>query len=724
MHDSHDFLRNLALVLSVAAAATIVFQRLRQPVVFGYLVAGMIVGPHLPVPLVADERMVHTLAELGVILLMFALGLEFSLRKLFQVGASAGIIAVLQTSMMVALGYLAGRAFGWTALESVYAGAVIAISSTTIIVKAFAEQGITGRFTQIVFGVLIIEDLIAIFLLAILTAVSEGGGISAGALASTAGRLGAFLLGLLVVGLLVVPRLIRLVVRLDRAETIVVTAVGLSFAASYLALSFGYSVALGAFLAGSLVAESGEEKIVEHLVQPVRDIFAAIFFVAVGMLIDPRLVAEHWLAVVVFTLLVIVGKVLAVTAGAFLAGSGTRTAIQSGMSLAQIGEFSFIIAGVGLTTRATRDFLYPVAVAVSAITTLTTPWLIRSAGPVASYVDRKLPRPIQTVVGLYGSWMERLRRSSSDRTTRSRERRLIGLLLLDAALLAALVAGVYLGFDGGAASLARTTGFDIRLAAGIILLIAALCAAPLLIGFLRVYGGLGQALAIRALPATARSKVDLAAAPRRAFLVTWQLVMVILVSIPLLVVSAPLLPAPIRIALVVVALAIFGVRFWRGATNLQGHTRAGAEIIVAALARQMAGSATVGSEMATVHGAVGRPGGVAAVADGDGEPRTLTEIYDFIPGLGEPVSVRISKGEYAVGRSLSELDLRDQTEASVLVIVRDGESVVLPVGREILRAGDVLALAGTHEAVERAREVLAAGPPSTQRTVAGHGTPA
>ncbi|HWN42736.1 MAG TPA: cation:proton antiporter, partial [Thermoanaerobaculia bacterium] len=183
MSDPHEFLRTLVLVLCVAAGATIVFQRLRQPVVFGYLVAGMILGPHVPIPLVADEGMVRVLSELGVILLMFALGLEFSLRKLFAVGPTASVIAVLQTSAMVAIGYLAGQAFGWTQLESVYAGAIIAISSTTIIVKAFAEQGIRERFTQVVFGVLIMEDLIAIFLLAILTAVSGSGGVSAGDLA-------------------------------------------------------------------------------------------------------------------------------------------------------------------------------------------------------------------------------------------------------------------------------------------------------------------------------------------------------------------------------------------------------------------------------------------------------------------------------------------------------------------------------------------------------------
>ncbi len=711
VNDPHEFLRTLALVMGVAAAATIVFQRLRQPVVFGYLVAGMILGPHVPIPLVADEAMVRVLSELGVILLMFALGLEFSLRNLFAVGPTASLIAVLQTSAMVAIGYLVGRLFGWSAMESVYAGAIIAISSTTIIVKAFAEQGIRERFTRIVFGVLIMEDLIAIFLLTVLTAISASGGISAGDLAATAGRLGLFLVGLLVVGLLTVPRLMRAVLRLDRPETTVVTAMGICFAVAYLALTFHYSVALGAFLAGSLVAESGEEKAIEHLVQPIRDMFAAIFFVAVGMLIDPRLIAEHWVAVVVFTVLVIAGKIVFVSVGAFLAGYGTRTSVLTGMSLAQIGEFSFIIAGIGLASGATGDFLYPVAVAVSAITTLSTPWLIRAGGPVASWVDRKLPRPIQTFAGLYGSWMESLRSSPRDVSRRSRERRLAGLLVLDAVLLGALALGVALELDVAVGALTRRTELAPEPARLAVLAGAAALAAPLAIGLLRTAKALGQAIALRALPAPTRG-VDLGAAPRRAFLVAWQLVMVAMVGVPLVALTEPFLPRHMGTAVFFGALAVLAIAFWRSATNLQGHTQAGAEIILAALGKQMAGSAGEPDEP-VLHRrrASDSESGVALLAAAPEQARALSGIYDLIPGLGQPVSMTVGPEDYAVGRSLAELDLRDTTDATVLVIVRPDDSVILPVGREVLRAGDVLALAGAEDAVLKAKALLRSGPP-------------
>jgi CPA2 family monovalent cation:H+ antiporter-2 len=245
MHDTHDFLINLAMVLSVAALTSLLFQRLRQPVVFGYLVAGMIIGPHLPIPLVADQAMVRTLAELGVILLMFSIGLEFSMRKLLQVGGPASIAAITETSVMMGLGYLAGQLLGLTSLESMFLGAIVAISSTTIIVKAFAEHGVRGRVADIVLGILIVEDLIAILLMAILTAVGEGEGLSPREVVGTTLRLGLFLAGLVGIGLLIVPRLIRAAVSFERAETILVASMGVCFAAALLALSLGYSVALG-----------------------------------------------------------------------------------------------------------------------------------------------------------------------------------------------------------------------------------------------------------------------------------------------------------------------------------------------------------------------------------------------------------------------------------------------------------------------------------------------
>src|SRR4030081_3082976 len=375
--DPHAFLQNLAVVLCVAAVATVLSQRLHQPVVFGYLLAGMIIGRHIPIPLVAVPQTVRALSELGVILLMFSLGLEFSIRKLVQVSQKAGAVALFECSVMISIGYLVGQMLGFTRLESIFAGAITGISSTTIIVKAFQEQKVKGRVTELVFGILIIEDLIAIFLLTILTTVSRSGTVSPTDILLTALRLAMFLAALIGFGILIVPRAIRAVQSLGQPATTLVASIGICFAAALLALSFGYSVALGAFIAGSLVAESGHEAEIEALVRPVGDMFAAIFFVSVGMMIDPAALTEHWRAILALTLAVIIGKVFAVTIGSFLAGHGRRTAMKAGMSLAQIGEFSFIIASVGVASGVVRSWLYPVAIWVSAIASLTSPLLFK-----------------------------------------------------------------------------------------------------------------------------------------------------------------------------------------------------------------------------------------------------------------------------------------------------------------------------------------------------------
>jgi CPA2 family monovalent cation:H+ antiporter-2 len=682
MHGAHDFLKALAMVLCVAAVTSVLFQRLRQPVVLGYIIAGLIIGPHVPIPLVADASIVQTLSELGVILLMFSLGLEFSLRKLFQVGPTAGITAVIQCSLMIWLGFVVGRAFGWTTLESIFVGAIIAISSTTIIAKAFDEQGIKGKLREIVVGVLIVEDLIAILLMATLTAVSSGAGLSAGQLALTIGRLGLFLVGLVVVGLLLIPRVVRAVHKLDRPETLLVTSVGICFAVALLAQEFGYSVALGAFLAGSLVAESGKEKDVEHLVQPVRDVFAAIFFVSVGMLIDPALVAKHWVAVAVLTGVVIVGKLVGVSLGVFLTGNGTRTAVQSGLSLAQIGEFSFIIAGLGLSLNATGTFLYPVAVAVSAITTLTTPFLIRASGPVANFVDRKLPKPLQTFAALYGSWVEGLRAAPAQKTTGARIRRMVRLMLLDAALLAALVIGTSVFLERLTTTVESRGGLGASVARLLVIGLASALAVPFLVGLVRMARGLGVLLADLALPPGAEGKLDRAAAPRRALVVTLQLASLLSVGVPLVALTQPFIPGFQGAAVLLVQLVVLAVGFWRSATNLQGHVRAGSQVIVSALAAQ-------------TH-----------TGDEEKKEEQLKTLHAILPGLGEPTPVRLEATSPAVGRSLAQLNLRGMTGATVLAIQRGEDGAVVPTAQEVLREGDVLALAGTHEAIDAARAVL------------------
>jgi CPA2 family monovalent cation:H+ antiporter-2 len=679
VHDVDAFIRTLTIVLSVAAVTTVVFQRLRQPVVLGYIVAGLIVGPHVPIPLVVDRDTVHSLSELGVILLMFSLGLEFSLANLARVGPTAGFTAVFQAGFMSWLGFLVGRAFGWTVMESIFMGAAISISSTTIIAKVFEEQGIGGRQRELVVGILLFEDLVAVVFLAALTAIATGAGLSAAALTATVGKLTAFLIALLVVGMLVVPRFIRVVMRLERDETTLVASVGLCFLMAYVAHRAGYSVALGAFLAGSLVAESGRAEAIEHLVRPVRDVFAAIFFVSVGLLIDPALVAQHWLAVVVLTAVVILGNIVGVSIGAFLTGSSTRTAIQAGMSLAQIGEFSFIIAGLGVSLGAIGEFVYPVAVAVSAITTLTTPWLIRFAEPAADYVDRKLPPALQTFTTFYGTWLERMRAGGAKRQGHD-VRGPLRLIAVDAALLSGLIVASALWLDEASAFLVNTFGIAAVPAGLLVLAAAATAAIPFLIGIGRLSRRLGLALAEAALP-RGSGTLDLDAAPRRALLVTLQLAVGLATTLAVVAVTQPFLPSyPGPVLLVLVAVA-FAIALWQSATNLEGHVRAGSQAIVEAL---------------TTY---------ARPTDGVGGPPSLAGVHGMLTGLGEPVAIQLDSDSPGVGRSLADLNLRGRTGATVLAIIRTGKPVV-PSAGERLDSGDILAVAGTHDAIDAATTML------------------
>jgi CPA2 family monovalent cation:H+ antiporter-2 len=681
--DSHSFLQNLAVVMCVAAVATVVFQRLRQPVVFGYLLAGMIIGPHIPVPLVADLQTVRALSELGVILLMFSLGLEFSIRKLVQVSQKAGAVALFESSVMVSVGYLVGQMLGFTRIESIFAGAITGISSTTIIVKAFQEQKVRGRVTELVFGILIIEDLIAIFLLTILTTITRSGTVSAADLATTAVRLAMFLTALIGFGILTVPRAVRAVRRLGNPETTLVASIGICFAAALLALSFGYSVALGAFIAGSLVAESGHEIEIENLVRPVRDMFAAIFFVSVGMMIDPTALTEHWRAVLALTLAVIIGKVLAVTIGAFLAGHGRRTAMKAGMSLAQIGEFSFIIASVGVASGVIGGWMYPVAIAVSAITTLTTPLLIRLSNRAAASIDHWLPEPIQTVAALYASWIERVRSAPRAPAERSRANRIIRVILLDATLISAVVIGVDLEIDRFSILVSGMTGMTPERVRFMMVLIAGLITVPLIYGLITSAKALGNYLARRAFADKPTGKVDLADAPRRALVILVQLAVVLAVGIPVVAITQPFLP-PHQGAFVLALLTLLLLlALWRNAANLQGHARAGAQIIASALAHQMA----------STDGA-------------SDETRLLQDLNAVLPGLGEPVAIRVVPQSIAVGRSLAQLNLRGATGATVLAIKRGAQQIPTPLGREVIHADDVVAVAGAEDAIAVARAIF------------------
>ena len=402
-----SFIQDLAVIMLVAGVVTILFHRFKQPVVLGYIVAGFIIGPHTPpFGLIHDEDTIKTLAELGVIFLMFCLGLEFSLRKLFKVGATAFIAAFLEIVLMIWIGYEIGRWFDWSTMDSLFLGAILAISSTTIIVKALNDLKMKDqRFAQLIFGVLIVEDILGIGIIALLSSIAVSGTVSSGEVFSTVGKLSLFMVVALVIGILLVPRLLAYVANFESNEMLLITVLGLCFGFCLLVVKLEYSMVLGAFLIGAIMAESRQLLKIERLIEPVRDMFSAIFFVAIGLMIDPRILLQYAWPIAVITVAVVLGKMLSCGLGAFIAGNDGRTSLRVGMGLSQIGEFSFIIAALGMTLQVTSDFLYPVAVAVSAITTLLTPYLIRGADPLSLKMAAVMPRRMSRVFGMYGEWL-------------------------------------------------------------------------------------------------------------------------------------------------------------------------------------------------------------------------------------------------------------------------------------------------------------------------------
>lgn len=406
-------IQDLAMILGTAALVTIVFQKIRQPVVLGYIVAGVIVGPFTPTPItVTDLPNIKVLAELGVIFLMFSLGLEFTFPKLIGVGVAAAGTAIVEVVLMVTIGYFAGLALGWSTIDSLFLGGILSISSTTIIIKAFDEMGLkTRRFAQIVFGVLIVEDLVAILLLVALSTVAVTQTLFSMDLVFQTIQLVAVVGSWFLLGYFLVPSFLRWAEKLLNNETLTVLSAGLCLILVVVATRFHYSSALGAFIMGSILAETREAHRIENIIRPVRDLFAAVFFVSVGMLVNPRSLTENLGPIALITVVTILGKIFSTTVGALITGQPIKRSVQIGFSLAQIGEFSFIIATLGSTLNVTSEFLYPIAVAVSVITTFTTPFLIRFSEGAAGVLERVLPASVTRRIAGYALWAQNPRQT-------------------------------------------------------------------------------------------------------------------------------------------------------------------------------------------------------------------------------------------------------------------------------------------------------------------------
>ncbi|MCE0523196.1 MAG: cation:proton antiporter [Methylacidiphilales bacterium] len=671
MHDL-ELLHDLAVVMLIAGITTILCHRLKQPVVIGYIVAGVIIGPHTPGIRVENEVSIRELGNMGVVLLMFSLGLEFSLRKLTRVGLSAFIAALLEISLMIWLGYEVGRAFGWNTMDSVFLGAMLSISSTTIIVKALAELGKSREaFAEIIFGILVIEDILAIVLLALLSGFAQTGTPNAGQIGMEIVKLAVFFAIVLVVGFIGVPRLFDYITRFKSDELLLVAALGLCFGVALFAYHVGYSVALGAFLIGAVIAEARQIHKIEELTAPVRDMFSAIFFVTIGMLIDPKMLAVYAWPILILSLLVVVGKVVTCSFGVFIGGRDLRTSLCAGMGLAQIGEFSFIIAALGLTLKVTSDFLYPIAVAVSVITTLVTPYLIRGSDGLAAWMERSSPRPLMQALSVYTAWIGSFGRQAPSPMVllvrRMGWQLLINLLLtVGAFAFGAWIAG------GSEAYLPKSIRVP-EVHETLVWLAVMLITAPIYLASVRKIQAMSMLMAEICMPVAATGQHGAAARMviGQVFVLVSFVVMTfltVLLSTSILGSLESMLPL---LLLVTVAALLFR------------------PILVRIYSR---------AEIALHETLVELPRLRAL------EPKPMPELLRE----AELETMEIPPASAMIGRKLREIPLRQQSGASIVAIERAGQRLINPGPEEVLRSGDRILLLGQTEQLPVARDLLTA----------------
>lgn len=649
-------IHDLAIVLAIAALTGLIARRLGQPGILGYLFAGLIVGPYIPIPLFADPARITELSHLGVVLVMFAVGLEFRIKTLGQILPLSGLTGLIQIGALMLLGAQIGDLLGWSSTAGVCLGATIAISSTMVVTGIFRQMEVEEDVRTHVLGVLVVQDIAAILLIAVVTALAEGRSVDPRSLGHLVGQLAGMVVGMLVIGLLVVPRLVRYT--LDRAgsEGLVVLAAGLAFLFAAVAHAMGYSDALGAFLAGMVVAESGRAHDVEVSVEPLRAVFAAIFFVSIGMTVDPRVAWASAPFALVISAVVIVGQLLFVFIGSVLSGLSLRRSVLSGLALGQIGELSFIIAGIAIAGQVLEPRMLPVLVMVATITAFTTPLLLRASQRIVDRFDRWVPDVVHHALALYQATIRRAEASKSD----SLRRPAMAVVLDWMALLLLLIVRQ-----------AVLTAPAIRARSGIVDTAVVIVALPFIVGLIR-----SSRLLIRRL----HGNLGTIREPGQrvlAHLVTGMTSLTVLLAIglPTWAVLHPFIDGSwlggVVIALVVIAAVIIGRRARRADATYSSSA--------ARLAQRIAAHAQ------------------------DPEPEPQSPSLEI-----EHVTLTLAADSPAANHTLIEVNLRARTGATVVAIQHAGSSAVLPTGHERLLAGDVLALSGSRDALDRARAVLEA----------------
>jgi CPA2 family monovalent cation:H+ antiporter-2 len=667
--DTNSFFQDLAVILTVVGFVAAVFTRLGWPKVIGYILAGTIIGKYtLGGSFVINEGSIKVLGQIGVVFLMFTMGLDFSVRKLRKVGHVIFPTAVLDMAVMMWAGHFIGtKLLGWGTIQSLFLGAAISDSATTLLAKTIDEMGWGGRrFTRTIFGVTIVEDILCIGVIALLTGVVNSGSLELSAVARSLGALVLFLTGVTVFGLLLVPRVLNRVARLKDDESLLLTMLGFCFLVSFIAAKLNFSLALGAFLMGVVGAESEPVRRIYQQCVPLRTLFSAIFFVTIGLLVDPVQMLHHGPLILCLSAVVIVAKSVNCTVGSLLTGQDLKSAVQTGLGLAQIGEFAYLVALIGVSLKAVDTSLYQIAVGVSLVTTLLNPFLLRASEPFSVWLERRLPPRALAYLETYGNWVERVRHSSMSGETQREIRINLILLVLQLALVAVifLAASMLAQLD-----LTRFTPFVEANKKALLWGAACLLAVPNFVFVFFRARSLGEAVADGLTPA--RVAASWAQAFRRFVGILFAIAGVVFLFAELAMLSGSIMPEPgWSRGLVLVTFLACGALGWKRFRALGADAL---ETFRSVLAKETDADATL------------------PAAD-------LLDIHTERMPLQHAATV--------CGRSLRELDVRARTGASVIGIERDGRLMVNPAAGEKLAESDVVLLLGDDEQIAQARALL------------------
>jgi len=674
---SATFLQDLAVVLLVAGFTALLFDRLHQPRVVGYIVAGVVIGPYIPpFSLVHDADSIRALADLGVIFLMFSLGLQFNLRRLRNVGATAVVTALLDVLVMLWLGFVLGRYWGWTVVESLFLGAIICDSSSTILFKMLSESGrLRERCAGVLTGITIVEDVLAVVLMTVLTGLAMSGHVQTGVVGVRITELALFLVMVTMVGLLILPRLMNHIARTQNDELLLLTVLGCCFGVSLVAARLQFSVALGAILVGAIASESTAADRLDRAVRSLRHVFGAVFFVAVGLLFDPGTALRHLPAVACLAALVLVAKFANCAAGTLLTGYDLPTALRVGAGMAQIGEFAFIIAALGLTLGAIAPATYQIAVATSVVTTVASPYLVRGVERWMPAILRQAQRTHwHGTLELYGQWLRNMDNRRQVTAVRRMVRRSLIVIAINIALIAA--------FFATAALLVQRHPFalpgrlDWQEWYGLALWLAAVvCSLPLYTAIIRKTQALAMVLAEISVPTGI--KAPWARQVRALLTNTLTLAGVAGLILLTIILSSALLPSRRTLIPLILLVAILAVWSRRILIRLYGRAQTSIE---AALGTQ-------------------EP---APPADRDEDSRTFTRAFGDV----RLFSTIIAPPSSAIGRRLRDVDLRRRTGASVVGVERQGEAMMSPDPEVAFQAHDRVYLMGRSDQIAAARRLL------------------